>query len=59
MTDPTTAVSSAVDIVSSSLGTVQNDLMSSIGAAAPIALAVGGVILAITLGWKLFKRFSK
>lgn len=39
--------------------TVSNDMMSAISGVLPIALGVGGAILVIFLGWKLFKRLTK
>lgn len=52
-------VTSAADILTSSFNTVSADMMEAIGAAVPIALGVGGTILVIFLGWKLFKRLTK
>ena len=49
----------ATEIITTSLNTLKTDMMAGIGAAAPIALSIGGAIAVITLGWKLFKRFSK
>lgn len=40
-------------------GTLQTTVEGSIGSAAPIALALGGSILAVTVGWRLVKRFVK
>lgn len=37
---------------------VADQVTNAIGAVAPIALAVGGLVLAISLGWKLLKRFA-
>jgi len=39
--------------------TVASDMTSAIGSILPIALGVAGSILVITLGWKLFRRFTK
>ncbi|WP_159451386.1 hypothetical protein [Demequina sp. NBRC 110054] len=38
---------------------LQTTLEASIGDAAPIALTVGGSLLAIGVGWRLVKRFVK
>lgn len=38
---------------------VVNDLSSSVTTIIPIAMAVGGVILIATVGWRLIKRFVK
>ena len=50
---------SAVSILSDSLGTLKDEMMSAIGAAAPVAMTIGGTIAVIFIGWKLFKRISK
>lgn len=55
MTDPTTVV----DVLETAFTSVSGDMMSAIGVILPIALGVGGTVVVITLGWKLFKRFSK
>lgn len=38
---------------------VANDMTAAVGAILPIALGVGGTILVVFLGWKLFKRLTK
>ncbi len=49
--------------IASTLGTafqtVSSDMMSAISTVLPIALGVGGAVLVIFLGWKLFKRLAK
>lgn len=49
--------------ISETLGTaftgVAGDMMDAIGTVLPIALGIGGAILVIFLGWKLFKRLTK
>lgn len=49
--------------IASTLGTafetVSADMMSAISTVLPIALGIGGAILVIFLGWKLFKRLTK
>lgn len=42
-----------------SLATAVTAINTQVGAALPIALGVGGTILAAMLGWKLFKRFVR
>lgn len=51
-TDLTSAFSTA-------LGTVKTDFMTYAGSAIPVALSIAGIVLAISLGWKLFKKFAK
>lgn len=34
-------------------------LTEQVAAALPIALPIGAAILAVTIGWKLFKRFAR
>lgn len=41
------------------LASVQSDVTGFIGQALPVGLAIVGTILAITIGIKVFKRFSK
>lgn len=41
------------------LGTVKTDFMTYAGSAIPVALSIAGIVLAISLGWKLFKKFAK
>ena len=41
------------------IGAVSSDALTLIGTALPSALAVGGVMIAVGAGWRLFKRFSK
>lgn len=44
---------------STAVGQVQTDFMTYASGALPIALGIAGVVLAIHLGWKLFKSFTK
>lgn len=41
------------------LGTVKTDFMTYANSAIPVALSIAGIVLAISLGWKLFKKFAK
>lgn len=41
------------------LGTVKTDFMTYASSAIPVALSIAGIVLAISLGWKLFKKFAK
>lgn len=47
------------DTLGTSFTGVASDMMDAIGTILPIALGVGGAILVIYLGWKLFKRLTK
>lgn len=38
---------------------VKSDFMGFIGSALPIALGIAGIGLAVTLGWKFFKKIGK
>lgn len=51
-----TSVTSAL---TTALGTVAADMTGAIGAVLPIALPVLGGILVVTIGIKVFKKFSK
>lgn len=46
-------------IMTTAFQSVSDSVMATIGAALPIALAIMGAILAITIGVKFFKRFAK
>lgn len=48
-----------VDALSNGFTEVAADMMEAIGAILPIALPIGGAVIVITLGWKLFKKLSK
>lgn len=56
MTETTIAAS---ELMSTAFTGVAGDMMEAIGVILPIALGVGGTVLVVTLGWKLFKKFSK
>lgn len=54
-------VTSAVDVssvFSTGITTVQSTIMGFIAAALPIALAIGGTVLAVKFGWGFFKRLT-
>lgn len=40
------------------IGSVKDDALSMMGAAAPVALAIAGAGIAISLGWKFFKKLK-
>lgn len=54
-----TAMQTLTTAFTTAVGTIADDAMDLLGAALPSALAVGGAIIAIGAGWRLFKRFSK
>lgn len=42
-----------------SLATAAAAITGQVGAALPVALPVAGAILAVGVGWKIFKRFVR
>ena len=54
-----TETTGIAEILGSAFGTVSADMMEAIATVLPIALGIGGALLVIFLGWKLFKRLSK
>lgn len=44
---------------STALTTVQGDVLGFIATALPVALAIGGAILAVKFGWRFFKGMGK
>lgn len=53
------AMSSLITAIGTAFQSVQTDFFSILGTALPIALAIVGAGLAITLGIKYFKKISK
>ncbi|WP_206348520.1 hypothetical protein [Leucobacter sp. CX169] len=41
------------------LGTAATSITTQVSAALPAALGVGAAIIAVTVGWKIFKRFVR
>lgn len=41
------------------LSTIQTNAESLMGTALPVALGIAGVVIAVNIGWRLFKRFSR
>lgn len=39
--------------------TLQTDVLDAIGDAAPVALVVGGSLIALRVGWRVFKGFAR
>lgn len=57
MNESTTAT--GIEIIGTSFEKVSSDMLSAVTAILPYALTVGGTVLVIFLGWKLFKRLTK
>lgn len=53
------AAADVTSTFSTAVTQVQTDVMSMISTALPIALAIGGAVIAIRLGWKFFKSMAK
>ena len=51
--------STAVTALVAALSTTADQMQSAIGQVLPIALPVAGTILVITIGWRLFRNFSR
>ncbi len=45
--------------IASALASVAQNMQAEISAVVPIALTVAGTVLVITMGWRLFRNFSK
>lgn len=48
-----------VEIITTGLTAVSNDIMAALAAVAPIALGIAGAFLAIRYGMRFFKAISK
>lgn len=48
-----------VTALSGALDTVADQMMEAISAILPVALPVGGAVLVILIGWRIFKRLTK
>lgn len=53
--DATTAVSA----LSTAMSSAASEIQTVIGNAVNVALPVAGTILAITIGWRLFRNFTR
>ena len=53
-----TAVTGTEALISG-LTSTASDMQSAIGQVVPIALGVAGTILVITIGWRLFRNFTR
>lgn len=51
--------SAAVGVLTTALTSVAGDMTSAASAAIPAALGVAAIGVVCTVGWKLFKRFTK
>lgn len=40
-------------------GDISTDMLESIKSVLPIALTVAGAVLVVTLGWRLFRNFTR
>lgn len=49
----------AITALISGLNTTANQMQDSIGQVLPIAMGVAGTILVITIGWRLFRNFTR
>ena len=49
----------AVTALVSALTTTANDMQGAIGEILPVALPVAGTILVVTIGWRLFRNFTR
>ena len=45
-------------VLSTAVTGVKTDFMKYASTVIPVALGIAGVVLAISLGWKLFKKFT-
>lgn len=55
----TAATNAGTDALISGLTTTASDMQGAIGQVVPIALGVAGTILVITIGWRLFRNFTR
>ena len=54
-----TTVGSVTDALTAGLTTTANEMLGAISSILPVALTVVGAILVVTLGIKVFKKFTK
>lgn len=59
LTATPSGMESITTALNSALSTTSNDMLSAIGSVLPTALTVAGAILVVTLGWRLFRNFTK
>lgn len=51
-------VDPVIDLGSAATGAV-TAILTQLDGVLPVALGVGGTVIAITVGWRLFRRFAK
>ena len=54
-----TAIATVTESLTGALSPTASDMMSAISAIVPVAIPVVGAILVVTLGIKVFKKFTK
>lgn len=54
-----TGMESITTALNTALSTTSSDMLSAIGTVLPTALTVAGAILVVTLGWRLFRNFTR
>ena len=59
LTGAVTGMESITTALESALSTTSNDMISAIGSVLPSALTVAGAILVVTLGWRMFRNFTR
>jgi len=59
LTATPSGMESITTALNSALSTTSNDMLSAIGSVLPSALTVAGAILVVTLGWRLFRNFTR
>ena len=59
LTGTATGMESITTALNSALSTTSSDMLSAIGAVLPTALTVAGAILVVTLGWRMFRNFTR
>ena len=55
----TTTAGSVTEAMTSALSTTASDMMGAISSIVPVAVPVVGAILVVTLGIKVFRKFTK
>ena len=55
----TTTAGSVTEAMTSALSTTASDMLGAISSILPVAVPVVGAILVVTLGIKVFKKFTK
>ena len=59
LTGAATGMETITTALNSALSSTSNDMLSAIGSVLPTALTVAGAILVVTLGWRLFRNFTR